>query len=151
MHKAQDMPKPWDLKERTMLFALNILRLCRGLPRTDEAAEIASQLRRAGGSTGAQYRAATRNKSESDYINKIAGAIEECDESAFWLELLARADIAQRNDIQPLQEEANELLAIFTASKATAIERRLRKRQRKAPAAGKPIRETLHRRPDDPY
>jgi four helix bundle protein len=101
MHNAQGMSKPWDLKERTMLFALNILRFCRGLPRTDEAAEIASQPRRAGGSTGAQYRAATRTKSESDYINKIAGAIEECDESLFLLELLARARIAQRNDIQP--------------------------------------------------
>ncbi len=134
-----------------MLFAVNVLRFCRTLPKTDEAAEIASQLRRAGGSTGAQYRAATRNKSESDYINKIAGAIEECDESAFWLELLARADIAQRKNVQPLQDEANELLAIFTTSKATAIERRERKRQRKAPSAMKPIRETLHGRPDDPY
>ena len=123
------MDKPWDLKERTILFAVSVIRFCRELPRTTEAAEIASQLRRAGGSVGAHYRAAKRNRSTKDFINKMGGAIEEGDECMLWLEVLVMADIAREDLARPLLKEANELVSIFTASRTTAIRRSARKRQ----------------------
>jgi four helix bundle protein len=124
-----EMPKPWDLRERTKLFTVSVLRFCRMLPATAEAAEIANQLRRAGGSVGAHTRAASRNRSESDYINKISGALEEADECAFWLEILMDAEIESSTDARPLLDEANELCAIFVSSKSTAQSRRLEKRR----------------------
>jgi hypothetical protein len=106
------MEKPWDLHERTMLFAVNVLRFCRTLPHTDEVAEIA--------------------------------AIEEGDEVMFWLELLVDSGIARSADVQPLREEANELVAIFTSSRTTAMERRAKKRKR-APKPREVRREYVHR------
>jgi four helix bundle protein len=117
------MEKPWDLRERTILFAVSVIRFCRHLPKTGEAAEIATQLRRAGGSVGAQYAASRRNKSDKDFISKISGAIEESDEAVYWFDVLVRAEIAREESARALRGEANELVAIFVASRSTAIER----------------------------
>lgn len=45
--------------------------------------------------------------------------VEEADESLFWLELLADADIMTREKLRELVAEANELLAIFAAAQLT--------------------------------
>ncbi len=49
--------------------------------------------------------------------------IEEADESVFWLELLVDADIVPAARMNELLQEANELLAIFVASRRTAKNR----------------------------
>ena|SRR5437660_1234619 len=129
------MEKPWELGERTILFAVSMIRFCRALPRTAEAAEIASQLRRAAGSVGAHYSAAKRNRSSRDFIAKMGGAIEEGDECMLWLDVLVRADIARDETARPLRSEANELISIFIASRTTAIRRAARKRRARFRAA----------------
>jgi len=48
---------PYDLRERTRLFALAIVKFCRRLPKTDEARETSRQLRRAANSVRSNYRA----------------------------------------------------------------------------------------------
>ena len=130
------MPKPWDLRERTLQFAVDVMRFCRTLPKTDEAREIAGQLRRASSSTGAHYAAAQRNRSDDDYINKMSGGIEEADEATFWFDLLIRSEIAPERMASPLRKEADELAKIFVSCRSTAIERRdRRKASKRKPSA----------------
>ena len=50
--------------------------------------------------------------------------LEEADESAFWLELLADADLIPISRLGSLRSEANELVAIFNASRATVRKNR---------------------------
>lgn len=88
-------------------------------------------MRRSSSSVGAHYAAAQRNKSENDYINKIAGAIEEADESSFWFDLLFRASIVEEKAAAPLRHEADELAKILLACRSTAIERSHRNRAAK--------------------
>ncbi len=130
------MEKPWDLRERTILFTVSVIRFCRHLPKTREAAEIANQLRRAGGSVGAQYAASRRNKSDKDFISKISGSIEEGDETIYWFDVLARSEITTEEAIRPLRGEANELVAIFVASRSTAIARQQRVKAAKRKTKG---------------
>jgi four helix bundle protein len=40
---------------------------------------------------GAQYREATRAKSNADFISKIEGSLQELEETEYWLELLVEA------------------------------------------------------------
>ena len=120
------MSKPWDLRERTLQFAVDVIRFCRTLPTTDEAREIARQLRRASSSVGAHYSAAQRNKSDDDYIAKMSGGIEEADESTFWFDLLIRSDIVSEKAAAPLRKEADELAKILLSCRSTAIGRRER-------------------------
>jgi len=54
------MAKKWDLRERTMEFAVAVFKFCRTLPKTDEARDVARQLRRSASSVAANYRAAAR-------------------------------------------------------------------------------------------
>jgi four helix bundle protein len=125
------MEKPWDLRERTILFAVSVIRFCRSLPRGAEAAEIASQLRRSSSSVGAHYVAARRNKSDADYISKLNGGIEEAEESTFWFDLLLRADITSESAAGPLRHEADQLCKILISCRSTAIQRRERAKAEK--------------------
>ena len=43
--------------------------------------------------------------------------IEEADETVFWLEMLADSGLVRQQKLGNLQTEANELLAIFAASR----------------------------------
>jgi four helix bundle protein len=110
------------LKARTKKFALDILAFVRTLPATDECHDIGHQLRRSGTSVGANYRATCRARSRPDFISKINIALEEADESAFWLEILVEGKITSGRTAWDLLEEANEFCAIFTASSITATE-----------------------------
>lgn len=60
-----------ELKKRTKEFALRIIKLVNALPNNSTGRVIGNQLLRSGTSLGANYRAACRAKSKSDFIYKI--------------------------------------------------------------------------------
>lgn len=107
---------PRDLRERTMEFALRIVRMFCALPKTAEAQVIGKQVLRSGTSPGAHYREASRARSRKEFVSKLEGGLAELDETDYWLELLARANIVSPQRLQPLRDEALELLRIFVAS-----------------------------------
>ena len=82
-----------DLRIRTKQFALRIIRLYSALPKTTEAQVIGKQVLRSGTSVGAHYREAFRSRSDAEYIAKIEGALQELEETSYWLELLCDAEI----------------------------------------------------------
>ncbi|MDP9186563.1 MAG: four helix bundle protein [Verrucomicrobiota bacterium] len=109
-----------ELKQRTNKFALRILDLADALPQTRSGNVIAGQIIRSGTSVAANYRALCRAKSRADFINKTSIVEEEADESCFWLQLLIDRGLLAAGRVQPLLKEANELTAIFVASRKTA-------------------------------
>jgi four helix bundle protein len=108
---------PRDLKERTRLFALAVVRFCRTLPSTDEAREAARQLREAANSTRSNYRASRKGRSRAEFQSKLQIACEEADECVDWLEYLRDANIATNT---VLLQEAREIASILTVSVKTA-------------------------------
>jgi len=108
------------LKDRTKQFALRIIRVIRSLPSGSESKIIGHQLLRSGMSVAANYRAVCRARSKAEFLAKLSIVIEEADESAFWLELLADAGLVAAVKLKDLQSEANQLVAIFNASLTTA-------------------------------
>jgi four helix bundle protein len=108
------------LKERTMRFALRVMRLCRALPTDWEGRFIADQLFRASARSSANYHAACRARSRRDFINKLGMVVEESDESVFWLTFVGRSGINETTDQKELLTEGRELLAIFIQSAKTA-------------------------------
>ena len=109
-----------DLKERTKQFALGVLNLVDALPPTVKGRLISQQLVKAGTSVGANYRAACRARSKSEFVAKLGTVIEEADESAFWLELIMEGRILRREQVAPLWQETGEIIAIMTQSRKTA-------------------------------
>jgi len=104
-----------DLRVRTKAFALRVIRLYCSLPKTTEAQVMGKQVLRSGTAVGAHYREAWRAKSNADFINKIEGALQELDETVYWLELLIESGIVPEKQLKPLRDEAEELIAIFVA------------------------------------
>jgi four helix bundle protein len=113
-----------EMKQRTKKFALRILDLADTLPHSRSGNVIAGQIVRSGTSVAANYRALCRAKSRADFVNKTSIVEEEADESCFWLELLIDRGLLSDRRVQPLLREANELTAIFVASRKTAVARR---------------------------
>jgi four helix bundle protein len=109
-----------ELKERSKEFALRVLKLTAALPKTIEGRAIANQLVRSGTSIAANYRAACRARSRSEFIAKLGPALEEADETQLWLELVIAGKFLPASRVQPLLNEAGELVAILVASRKSA-------------------------------
>ncbi|MBU1262366.1 four helix bundle protein [bacterium] len=112
-----------ELRTRTKIFALRIIKLATALPKRMEADIIGRQILKSGTSVGANYREATRARSKADFISKIGIVEQEIDETLYWLELLAESKIIDPIKIEDLIVETKELLAIFVSSGKTAKER----------------------------
>jgi four helix bundle protein len=110
------------LQVRTKRFARRILELFGSLPRTEEARILGPQLLRLGTSIGANYRAACRARSRTEFIAKLGIVLEEADETVLWLELMRDASIFPQQKLSDLVKEANELVSIFVTSVRTAKE-----------------------------
>ncbi|HSP93976.1 MAG TPA: four helix bundle protein [Thermoanaerobaculia bacterium] len=102
---------------------MDAIRLVQALPKSEEARVIGRQLLRSATSVAANYRAAGRARSKPEFVAKIGIVVEEADESILWLELLAEAAIIPRQKTEPLLQEANQILAMFVASRRTATQR----------------------------
>ena len=111
---------------RTKLFALRIIRLYASLPLTTVAQVIGKQLLRSGTSVGAHLREGKRSRSDAEMISKIEGALQEMEETIYWLELLLDASIMRAERLSELLKEADELTAILVASVKTIKSRRIK-------------------------
>ena len=109
-----------DLKKRTQQFALDVIQFVEKLPMSETCKTLGRQLLRSGTSVGANYRAAARARSKPDFIAKMGIVVEEADESAYWIELLAAARKITIEQSNALLREAHELTAIAVASINTA-------------------------------
>jgi four helix bundle protein len=104
-----------NLTQRTKQFARRVIRVYCALPKSNTVAQIlGKQALRSGTSVGANYREANRSRSKAEFISKIGDVLKEADETLYWLELLLDENLLPPARLEPLTNEANELIAIFT-------------------------------------
>jgi len=113
-----------SILERTKAFALRIIRLYSSLPKTTEAQIMGKQVLRSGTSVGAHVREGKRSRSDAEMISKTEGALQELEETTYWLELLVESGIVKAGMLAGLMKEADELMAILVASAKTMKSRR---------------------------
>ena len=102
------------LRIRTKAFAGQVVRFYISLDKSrEEIRVLGKQLLRSGTSVAANYREASRARSEAEFISKAEQCAQEADETILWLELL-RDDCEIRSELlNRLLKEADELIAIF--------------------------------------
>jgi four helix bundle protein len=110
-----------ELQNRTKRFALRVLNLVDSLPRTAGGRAISMQLVRAATSVGANYRSACRARSRAEFAAKLGVAVEEADESLYWLELVRDGELLPESKLSDLLQEANELTAILASGRKSAV------------------------------
>ncbi|MFM8551891.1 MAG: four helix bundle protein [Nitrospiraceae bacterium] len=107
--------------EKSYLFALKIVALVRVL-RAQSEYELARQVLRSGTSIGANIEEALAGVSRPDFISKMGIATKEARETRYWLRLLRDSKTVPSNQINPIIEEAGELLRMLTSIVKTSRE-----------------------------
>ena len=108
--------RPWDLEQRTELFAKRCRAFVKLLPRTMTNPDDARQLGRCSGSVAANYIEANDALGKKDFVMKMRLTRREAKESRLFLRLV---DVDGRPDVeserQALVREADELVKIFSS------------------------------------
>jgi four helix bundle protein len=126
---VQKQKKPYDLEERTLGFAKDVIVLCKSIPQNAVTLKLIGQLVASSGSVGANYREATEALSKKDFLHRMKITRKECKESTYWLELINEAVRGRENEIKALREESRELRNIFTAIIEKAVQKSINKLQ----------------------
>ena len=108
-----------ELKTRTKQFAHRCVKVAISLPDSKLGKHIEGQLIRCATSVAANYRATCVAQSLKSFVAKLSIVIEEADESLFWLEFIIDENLVSKSKLDPLLKEADELTAIFIASRKT--------------------------------
>ena len=108
------------LLTKSKAFALEIIRVCNEIKRTQKESILSNQLVRSGTSIGANIREAFYAHSKADFIAKLQIALKECSESEYWLELLIESGYYGNKSIL---DNCIELKRILVSSINTAKER----------------------------
>jgi len=114
-----------EMRERLLVFAIDVLRMTRGLPNDDATRHASRQLFRAASSVACNYRATSLSRSTAEFLAKMGVVREEADEVAFWFEFLERAALlsAAGPEGQRLRAESREVAAMISAAYRTSRQR----------------------------
>jgi len=107
------------MKLRTKKFAHDCVKLALDLPNDLLGLHIRKQLIRCSTSVAANYRASCIAQSVPSVISKMSIAIEEADESEFWIEFAMDEQVISNEKSERLIKEAHELASILIKSRKT--------------------------------
>lgn len=109
------MENKWNeiFRQRTKTLAANVLKAYAGWKKNDEMRIVGKQLMRSCTSVAANYRAMCRARSDRERYAKLCIAVEEADETLFWLELLVDAELMPPLAIEHFYNEMEEILKVL--------------------------------------
>ncbi len=105
--------KKYDLEERTLKYANDVIDFVNVIPNTIPNIEIVKQLIRSGCSVGSNYIEANGSLGKKDFVMRIRICKKEARESIFWLNLIRVKEELAENKRQSLIKETDELTRIF--------------------------------------
>ena len=111
------------LADRTEAFAIRVIHVYDAAPKRGANRVISNQMLRSGTSVGAHGREAFRSRSNAELISKLETALQELDETCYWIELLLETRSFTKRRLDPLMNEANELTAILVSSVKTVVKK----------------------------
>jgi len=111
----------YDLEDRLLEFASNIVQLTESLPNTRAGNHIAGQLLRCGTSALSNHGEVEASESRRDFLHKLRICLKELRETKRWLRLVGRiSKLATPANLTSCLNEIEELIRIFVASIRTA-------------------------------
>jgi len=105
--------KRYNLEERTLRFAKEVIEFVSTLPKTVANIEIMKQVIRSSGSVGSNYIEANEALSKKDFTMRVKICRKESKESRYWLRLIEVSEEDAEKRRQSLINEATELMKIF--------------------------------------
>ena len=112
--------KDEELADRLLAFAVKTIKTVRDLPQDAVGKHVSFQLLKSGTSPGANYEEARGAESARDFVHKLRISLKELKESRFWLKVIKEVPLMDRDRVDPLLRECEELIAIIAKSVSTA-------------------------------
>jgi four helix bundle protein len=105
--------KPYDLHERLLVFACDMIRAVQFLHRRGPIARALSyQILAAGTSVGSNYEESDGASSIADFLSKVRIALKEAKETRFRLKVCRRSGLLDV-EFEPLVQESDEIVRIL--------------------------------------
>ena len=108
------------LIDKSIAFAVRIIKLHRYLLRSKKETVISKQIVRSGTSIGANINEANYGQSKADFIAKLHIALKETAETEYWLRLLVLSEYMDEKMSESLLNECLEIKRLLIASINTA-------------------------------
>ena len=112
--------KDEELADRLLAFAVKTVKIVRDLPQDAVGKHVSFQLLKSGTSPGANYEEARGAESARDFVHKLRISLKELKESRFWLKVIKEVPLMDKDQVDPLLRECEELIAIIAKSVSTA-------------------------------
>lgn len=113
--------RAYDLEDRLLEFAANIVEPTESLPNTRAGNHIAGQLLRCGTSSFSNHGEVEAAESRRDFLHKLRICLKELRETKRWLRLVGRVKkLGSPANFVTCLNEVEELIRIFVASIRTA-------------------------------
>lgn len=108
------------LREKSLRFAIRIVKLSKHLMDIHKEFVLSKQVLRSRTAIGALLREAEHAESKPDFIHKLSIALKEANETAYWLILLKETHFIEEGPFESINEDGTELIKLLTASINTA-------------------------------
>lgn len=109
-----------SISEKVENYAANVIRLCKSIEPDYFDQHTLLQLMRSATSVGANYEEGRGASSTKDFIYKLHLSLKECRESAFWIRVLIKSEVFNKENAGAILTEAEELIKILSKSLVTA-------------------------------
>jgi four helix bundle protein len=113
-----------QMRDRTLSMAVLVHDLFQQKKIIQLDRPMVQQILRSSSSVAANWRAATRARSDSEFYSKICIVAEECDETQFWFEYLNRINVVTDSESKNLKSEVEQLVKMFSSIKKKLKEKK---------------------------
>jgi four helix bundle protein len=103
------------LYEKSLKFAIRMVRLYQYLVNDKKEFVMSKQLIRSGTAIGALIRESKYAESKSDFIHKLHIALKEANETDYWIILLKETDFISQVEFDSLVYEIQELIKLLVS------------------------------------
>ena len=104
------------IAEKTVDFAVRIVKFYKYLCDEKKEYVLSKQILRSGTSIGANVLESKNAQSKADFISKLNIALKEADETQYWLEIMVKSDLIKENQVEALNKDLKEIIAMLVAS-----------------------------------
>ena len=104
------------IAEKTVDFAVRFVKFYKYLCDEKKEYVLSKQILRSGTSIGANVRESKNAQSKADFISKLNIALKEADETQYWLEIMVKSDLIKENQVEALNKDLKEIIAMLVAS-----------------------------------
>ena len=103
------------IKDKSFIFAVDIVNLYKYLAGNKKEYVMSRQLLKSGTSIGANVREAEFAQSRADFTNKMSISLKEANETDYWLDLLHATDFIDADQFKQYKPKAQEMLRLLVS------------------------------------